>query len=302
MKSSSKTCKAFSAILPFILLFLISCTNNENPNPANGQISQISSTSASTAAVTETVSQSTAAVTSTTYDTTAPAENETTAIPGVTTTAPSGSLPDTKEEILALYTSVTKKIKDEIVGFSLASWMKIENEKIQGLGKALIEPMLSRMPSEAEAKGEKKFVIPKGDPTVAERFPVCSLTDLSVIESAACTSEGENYIIEMTFSDRKNPKKDDPLSTVLPFMMTADDMLEGVNSDRMKNFVKSIDKINIDYNDCKIRCKFNPETLIITELQTDMTMFFDLDAKLVVGSLTGSADIVSHMYIFEFVY
>ena len=119
------------------------------------------------------------------------------------------------------------------------------------------------------------------DIAVRETFPLynqdvgCALTDLSIIKSAVCYSNGSSYKLVITFDDQLNPNHED--SDFAKIMTPID---REALSDPIEEYLVVLNKntyqFDINYTNCEIICVMDKNTKKITSLRQKMIMDIDI--------------------------
>ncbi len=119
------------------------------------------------------------------------------------------------------------------------------------------------------------------DIAVRETFPLfnkdvgCELTDMSIVKSATCYSDGSTYKIVIVFDDILNPD-----SETSPFA----DIMNPVDRDALsapiEEYLVVLDmnsyKFDMNYTNCEITCIIDKETSRMTSLKHKMIMDIDI--------------------------
>lgn len=122
-----------------------------------------------------------------------------------TTTAKASDMPQSKSEVLEFYRSAVNKIKNNAAaGYTKKEWQALPVLNIGTLGNILNSFIDRFMTTESDAEEQ---IAAKGSSDAKNRFPQCTLNDLSKIASATCTGSGSNYKITIIMVDEKNPTK-----------------------------------------------------------------------------------------------
>ncbi len=121
-----------------------------------------------------------------------------------TNAAPTG-----KENIFNFYKTAANKIaQNGEAGYTKKEWQALSNLNLTG--SSMVDNTITKlagnyMTKEADAKDQ---VCAKGSDDAKNRFPACTLTDLSKVKSATCTVQSNgNYKITIIMVDEDTPKK-----------------------------------------------------------------------------------------------
>ncbi|MBR6335042.1 MAG: hypothetical protein IKR90_02710 [Clostridia bacterium] len=134
-----------------------------------------------------------------------------------TTQEEKSKIPQTDEEILAAYTKVMNKAKNDKAGFTLSEWQELPSDpgsRVISKGNTLVGAALNVannfMTSEEDAKA-KPTVYEKGGDMAA--FPIrntpygCTLKDISALKSIKCEElSNGNVKITLVLKDEMNPE------------------------------------------------------------------------------------------------
>jgi len=232
-----------------------------------------------------------------------------------TTAAQVDKKPSTKAEILAAYTAVMDKAKQDKPAFKRAEFQELpggsEYRNITG-GGAVINPLLSIagtfMTKEDKAR-KNPYVHNKGEDMWA--FPVkdapkgCMLTDVSAIKSASCTElPNGNYKIVIVLNDEKNPEhyksgNTAPSKTGSMFMPLSK---SDVDPELAKISVIKDAKYDMNYYNCTATLVYNPKTMQVVSVDQVLYNKLEMSGKVVGISADGWQVLIMHYQIFDVAY
>lgn len=185
----------------------------------------------------------------------------------------------TAEKILAEYTEVMNKLKNDAPAFTITRYQRLPTEH-QNLG-ALADFVLPIIEKYVTSKSATEAVAYAAGN--AERLPLpdsqygCLLTDTSAVKNAYCeVLEDGNYKLVITLNDELNP----PVlsagavssASITNSVFDTYDALNQITSISELAF----NKIDFNYTDCTAELVYNPDTLEVEAL--NMTMFIDITA------------------------
>lgn len=129
--------------------------------------------------------------------------------PSAETKAATNAAPTGKENIFNFYKTAANKIaQNGEAGYTKKEWQALSNLNLTG--SSMVDNTITKlagnyMTKEADAKDQ---VCAKGSDDAKNRFPACTLTDLSKVKSATCTVQSNgNYKITIIMVDEDTPKK-----------------------------------------------------------------------------------------------
>ena len=202
-------------------------------------------------------------------ETQAPAGDETqapsndtpaTQAPAAETKAPAGNAaPTGKENIFNFYKTAANKIaQNGEAGYTKKEWQTLSNLNLTGsstVDSAITKLAGNYMTKEADAKDQ---VSAKGSKEAKDRFPACTLTDLSKVKSATCTVQSNgNYKITIIMVDEDTPKKSGnflgKVTNSILYWEDIDKELKGIS------VVKEYDNIHVIYKGYKIEAELTPD-------------------------------------------
>ena len=180
--------------------------------------------------------------------------------PAAETKAPAGNAaPTGKENIFNFYKTAANKIaQNGEAGYTKKEWQTLSNLNLTGsstVDNAITKLAGNYMTKEADAKDQ---VSAKGSKEAKDRFPACTLTDLSKVKSATCTVQSNgNYKITIIMVDEDTPKKSGnflgKVTNSILYWEDIDKELKGIS------VVKEYDNIHVIYKGYKIEAELTPD-------------------------------------------
>ena len=180
--------------------------------------------------------------------------------PAAETKAPAGNAaPTGKENIFNFYKTAANKIaQNGEAGYTKKVWQTLSNLNLTGsstVDNAITKLAGNYMTKEADAKDQ---VSAKGSKEAKDRFPACTLTDLSKVKSATCTVQSNgNYKITIIMVDEDTPKKSGnflgKVTNSILYWEDIDKELKGIS------IVKEYDNIHVIYKGYKIEAELTPD-------------------------------------------
>lgn len=266
--------KFVALLLVFSFVFALAACGGKDDNTTTTATTALSQEEDTTAA-----EETTAAVDETTV-----AGEETTAAGDETTTALDAlKLPETKEEILAAYTAVMNKAKDDKPAFKKIEYQELPddaNSRVITEGKTLVKTVLPIAENFMTTKDKAT-----SNPEVREKgnnmrwFPIykspkgCVLTDVSAIKSASAKElPNGNYQLTIYLNSEKNPEPVADGASVSPSKtggmfspLSKAEIDKELNGDFVSKVIKNI-VYDLTYHDCKAVLTYNPKTNQVVEL------------------------------------
>lgn len=209
----------------------------------------------------------------------------------------------TKVEILAFYKAAVNKVKlNGAAGYTKKEWQALPELDIGTLGD-IINPFIDDfMTPEAEAEEQ---VSAKGSKEAKDRFPQCTLTDLSKIVSATCKPSGNNYIITIIMADEANPKKTNNfLGKITNSVLYEEDIRETVDGLKVGsiNLVSEGYVFNVTYKAFKITATISKDGKFVA-MDHYANVPITADAKILkVKNLEGTARLENFCKYYNFKY
>lgn len=225
--------------------------------------------------------------------TTLPPPVETTTDPadytGITVNTDYKSVAMSKEDIVNMYADAVNNVKLRCPGFTKTEYQEISNVSAGNGNIQLANRIMNLVGTELlTSSGDTEATVtvqPYDDIRVREYFPVfgeeyaCSISDYSIITSAACYTDGKYYKIVMTVADTLNPE---PKTTDFGRIMTPLERKNLANS--IAEYVVVLDmsqyQFDINYTGNEITCLIDKETNRLASLSQKMIMLIDIDFNL----------------------
>ena len=190
----------------------------------------------------------------------APSDNkgDTTPTAAPATKAPTGnSAPTGKENVFNFYKEAVAKVKGGAAGYTKKEWQAISNLNLTGMGavdNAIVKVAGNYMTKEDAAENQ---VCEKGSSKAKDRFPACTLTDLSKVKSATCAVQSNgNYKITIIMVDEDTPKKS---GSFLGKVTNSILYWEDIDAELKKiDIIKSYSNIHVIYKGYKIEAEITP--------------------------------------------
>ncbi|MCH5197705.1 MAG: hypothetical protein J1E34_02255 [Oscillospiraceae bacterium] len=188
-----------------------------------------------------------------------------------------------KAGVIELYTKTVNEVKIRCPGFKRTDYQTFE-ETSANSGLQLANRILSLVASELLGEGGSSVqtVQPHSDIEVIEKFPIynqsyaCDLTDLSIIDSAVCYTDGVQDRIVITVANTINPR---------PVTSDFGKILNPVNRENVAGGIASyltkldLDKYLFDFNYTgnEITCVIDRESGRIKSLTQKMIIKVDIN-------------------------
>lgn len=219
-------------------------------------------------------------------------------IPDVATTAQGGvssggiqvdtsyqALAMSAQDVIEFYKRATGDVKVRAPGYVRSEHHEISDVTGGDGSMQLVDRILNLVATEVlKDSGDEESVItimPHDDLAVRATFPLfnkdvgCELTDMSIVKSATCYSDGSTYKIVIVFDDMTNP--DHETSAFADIMNPID---RDALSDPIEEYLVVLDmnsyKFDINYTNCEIVCIIDKETSRMTSLKHKMIMDIEI--------------------------
>lgn len=184
-------------------------------------------------------------------------------------------------DVIELYKRATADVKARAPGYIRSRHQEISDVEGGDGTVQLVNRVLNLVGTEVlKASGDEEDSVqinPHDDIAVLETFPMfnkevgCELTDMSIVKSAVCYSDGVTYKIIITFDDQLNP---DPVNSSFAQIMTPVD--RNALSDPIEEYLVVLDmnsyQFDINYTNCEITCIIDKATSRMTSLKHKMIM------------------------------
>ncbi len=194
-------------------------------------------------------------------------------------------MPMSQEDVLRFYKSAVDDVKVRAPGYTRNEYQEISDVSAGNGDVQLINRVLNLVGAELlKDSGDEEATIqimPHDDIAVRETFPLynkdvgCELTDMSIIKSAACYSDGTSYKIVITFNDQLNP---DATNSSFSKIMTPVDRKK--LSDPIEEYLVVLDlnsyKFDLNYTNCEITCIIDKQTNRMTSLRHKMMIDIEI--------------------------
>ena len=193
------------------------------------------------------------------------------------------------QDVIEFYRRAMNDVKVRAPGYTRNEYQEISDVAAGNGDVQLINRILNLVGTELlKDSGDEEAtiqIIPHDDIAVRETFPLynkdvgCELTDMSIIKSATCFSDGQSYKIIITFDDQLNP--DHEYSSFAQIMTPID---RDALSDPIEEYLVVLDfnsyKFDINYTNCEITCVIDKETSRMTSLKHKMIMDIEIAMNL----------------------
>ncbi len=214
------------------------------------------------------------------------------------------NVPSTVSEIVELYKKGLGLIKQGKAGYTLKSYQSLDEVKVGGLviNKTISDIAEGMVILEKEAE-EREFS--KGSDQSMYMISDWTLSDYSMIKSAACVPVGENYEITITMKDEDTPKKYGSVLGQVTGNLTYWEDIECTldNDPTIQKVLSSYDDIHVIYNNFTIRAVMTPDGKFISlEHNCDVDVLIG-SAKILVFSVENKSMKFSNYFkCYDFVY
>ncbi|NMP37601.1 MAG: hypothetical protein GX051_05685 [Clostridiales bacterium] len=218
------------------------------------------------------------------------------------TQAPAGDpIPTGKEAIFNFYKTAANLIKDTgAAGYTKKEWQELPTYK--GTLESVVKPIAEGFMTKKD-KAENQLS-EKGSDASKNRFPGCTLTDLSKVASATCKADGENYKIVITMVDEITPTKaNNFLGKVTNSILYWDDIQTTIDGLKLlgQPLVKTINSKEVKYKAFRITAVMTKDGKFVS-LEHFAHVDIAADAKLVAGSLNATAVLYNYCQYSAFKY
>ena len=191
-----------------------------------------------------------------------------------------------KAAVLGFYTDAVNNVKLRCPGFTKREYQDISDVTAGNGNINLANRILNLVATELlKSSGDNDSTVSvkaHNDVKVRELFPVfgedygCKVNDLSIIKSAACFTNGEQYKVVIAFNDQLNPE---PKKCDFGNIMTPIERQNVANG--MEEYVVVLDsdafKFDFNYTDCELICYIDVATGRIISLTQKMIINTDID-------------------------
>ena len=184
-------------------------------------------------------------------------------------------------DVLLFYKSAMNDVKVRAPGYVRKEYHEISDVEAGNGDVQLMNRILNLVSTEIlKNSGDEEAAIQimaHDDIAVRETFPLynkdvgCELTDMSIIKSATCYTDGASYKIVITFDDQLNPHYRD--SAFASIMNPIDrDALSGPIEEYLVVLDLNSYKFDLNYTNCEITCIIDKATNRMTSLKHKMIM------------------------------
>lgn len=188
-------------------------------------------------------------------------------------------------DVILFYKSAMNDVKVRAPGYVRNEYQEVSDVEAGDGDVQLMNRILNLVSTELlKDSGDEEATIQimaHDDIAVRETFPLynkdvgCELTDMSIVKSAVCYSDGQSYKIVITFDDQLNPHHED--SSFADIMTPID--RESL-SDPIEEYLVVLDynsyKFDINYTNCEITCIIDKATNRMTSLKQKMIMDMEI--------------------------
>lgn len=216
--------------------------------------------------------------------------------------------------VLDLYTKAVNNVKIRCPGFTRKEFQEISDVTAGNGNVNLANQIVGLVAHElVSASGNSNSVLTVAahdDIKVRESFPVygeeygCKVSDLSIIKSATCLSDGKQYKVIITFNNQLNPepKKCDFGNIMTP--IERENIAKG-----MQTYVVVLDpdlfKFDFNYTGSELICYIDIESGKISSLTQKMQIDIDVDLDINVGFfktdiVKANGSLVNHLEFTDF--
>lgn len=125
------------------------------------------------------------------------------------TTAPAKALKQLtgKSEILDFYRKAVNRITENgEAGYKIKAWQTLKSIDTGNAQADYIFKTVAQIYLTPENKAKEQYYS-KGSEESRAAFPKCTMTDVSLIQDARCTTDGDNYQIKLVIKDEDTPRK-----------------------------------------------------------------------------------------------
>ena len=188
-------------------------------------------------------------------------------------------------DVITFYKSAMNDVKVRAPGYTRNEAQEMEDVEALGGDVQLMNRILNLVGTELlkDSGDEKKTitVLPHDDIAVRATFPLygkdtgCELTDLSIVKSANCYTDGKSYKLVITFDDQLNPEPDSSAFSQIMTPVDRDSLTKPIEEYLVVLDYNSF-KFDITYSNCEIVCTIDKATNRMTSLKQRMNMDIDI--------------------------
>ena len=192
-------------------------------------------------------------------------------------------------DVILFYKSAMNDVKVRAPGYTRTEYQDISDVAAGSGELQLMNRILNLVGTELlkDSGDEEKTIqiIAHDDIAVRETFPLynqdigCDLTDMSIIKSATCYTDGVSYKIIITFDDQLNPHHETSAFAKIMTPINRDAL-----SKPIEEYLVVLDynsyKFDINYTNCEITCIIDKATNRMTSLKHKMIMDISVNMNL----------------------
>ncbi len=193
------------------------------------------------------------------------------------------------QDVITFYKSAMNDVKVRAPGYTRTEYQEISDVTAGDGDIQLINRILNLVGTELlkDSGDEQKTIqiMAHDDIAVRETFPLynkdvgCELTDMSIVKSATCYTDGASYKIIITFDDQLNPHHE-----TSPFAQIMTPIDRDSMSNPIEEYLVVLDynsyKFDINYTNCEITCIIDKATNRMTSLKQKMIMDIEINLNL----------------------
>lgn len=192
-------------------------------------------------------------------------------------------------DVILFYKSAMNDVKVRAPGYTRNEYQEISDVEAGSGELQLMNRILNLVGTELlKDSGDEEATIQimaHDDIAVRETFPMynkdvgCELTDMSIVKSATCYTDGLSYKIIITFDDQLNPHHED--SSFAKIMTPIDrDALSAPIEEYLVVLDYNNYKFDVNYTNCEITCIIDKTTNRMTSLKQKMIMDIEIALNL----------------------
>lgn len=218
-----------------------------------------------------------------------PAEETTGASAGIQVDTSFRPMAMSSQDVITFYKSAMNDVKVRAPGYTRTEYQEISDVTAGDGNVQLINRILNLVGTELlkDSGDEQKTIqiMAHDDIAVRETFPLynkdvgCELTDMSIVKSATCYTDGASYKIIITFDDQLNPHHE-----TSPFAQIMTPIDRDSMSNPIEEYLVVLDynsyKFDINYTNCEITCIIDKATNRMTSLKQKMIMDIEINLNL----------------------
>lgn len=184
------------------------------------------------------------------------------------------------QDVIRFYKSAMDDVKVRAPGYVRSEYQEISDVSAGNGDVQLINRILNLVGTELlKESGDEETTIQimaHDDIAVRETFPLygedvgCDLTDISIVKSAVCYSDGSSYKIIITFDDQLNPDKNSSFADIMT------PVERNSLSKPIEEYLVVLDynsyRFDLNYTNCEITCIIDKATNRMTSLKHKMIM------------------------------